>query len=95
MRFRNKFGMTIFFLISNLPYFINLFNEMPIKKLMKTIVIFYDNDSSYSKEKAFGGKSAVELSMQWAASLGLEAFTLKSATLAELLCDMKKLCDEK
>ena len=62
---------------------------------MKTIVIFYDNDSSYSKEKAFGGKSAVELSMQWAASLGLEAFTLKSATLAELLFDMKKLCDEK
>ena len=68
---------------------------MPIKKVMKTIVIFYDNDSSYQNEKVFDGKSAVELSSQWAAGLGLEAFTLKSATLTELLSDMKKLCTEK
>ena len=64
---------------------------MPIKKVMKTIVIFYDNDSLYQNEKVFDGKSAVELSSQWASWLGLEAFTLKSATLAELLSDMKKL----
>ena len=61
---------------------------------MKTIVIFYDNDSSYQNEKVFDGKSAVELSSQWAAGLGLEAFTLKSASLTELLSDMKKLCTE-
>ena len=65
---------------------------MPIKNLMKTIVIFYDNDSSYSKEKAFNGKSAVELSKNWAESLGLPAFTVKSASLTQLLCDMKELC---
>ena len=65
---------------------------MPIKNLMKTIVIFYDNDSSYSKEKAFNGKSAVELSKNWAESLGLPAFTVKSASLTQLLCDMKEFC---
>ena len=67
---------------------------MPIKKVMKTIVIFYDNDSSYQNEKVFDGKSAVELSSQWASWLGLQTFTLKSASLAELLSDMKKLCSE-
>ena len=65
---------------------------MPIKNLMKTIVIFYDNDSSYSKEKAFNGKSAVELSKNWAESLGLPSFTVKSETLTQLLCEMKELC---
>lgn len=65
---------------------------MPIKNLMKTIVIFYDNDSSYSKEKAFNGKSAVELSKNWAESLGLPSFTVKSSSLTQLLCDMKELC---
>ncbi len=65
---------------------------MPIKNLMKTIVIFYDNDSSYSKEKAFKGNSAIELSKNWADSLGLASFTVKSASLTQLLCDMKELC---
>ena len=65
---------------------------MPIKNLMKTIVIFYDNDSSYSKEKAFNGKSAIELSKNWAESLNLSCFTVKSATLTALLCDMKEIC---
>lgn len=67
---------------------------MPIKNLMKTIVIFYSEDSKYTSEKAFNGKSAIELTGQWAKSLDLPAFTLKSATLTELLTDMKKLCDE-
>ncbi|MBO4759493.1 MAG: hypothetical protein J5505_05485, partial [Spirochaetaceae bacterium] len=61
---------------------------------MKTIVIFYDNDSAYQNEKVFDGKSAVEMSSQWATWLGLESFSLKSATLAELLADMKTLCTE-
>ena len=65
---------------------------MPIKNLMKTIVIFYDNDSAYSKEKTFNGKSAVELSKAWAESLELDSFTVKSASLSQLLCDMKELC---
>ena len=65
---------------------------MPIKNLMKTIVIFYDNNSSYSKEKAFDGKSALELSKNWAESLDLPAFTISSASLTQLLCDMKELC---
>ena len=65
---------------------------MPIKNSMKTIVIFYDENSKYSKEKIFNGKSAVELTSQWAASLKLPFFTLKSASLSELLCDMKDIC---
>ena len=67
---------------------------MPIKNLMKTIVIFYSEDSKYAAEKAFKGKSAIELTEEWAKSLELPSFTLKSATLTELLSDMKKLCDE-
>ena len=67
---------------------------MPIKKVMKTIVIFYENETSYAKENVFDGKSAVELSSLWAESLGLKAFTLKSASLAELLSDMKKICND-
>jgi spore coat polysaccharide biosynthesis protein SpsF (cytidylyltransferase family) len=62
---------------------------------MKTIVIFYKNESLYSNEKAFNGKSATELSMLWAQSLGLEAFYLQSASLSSLLDDMKNLCSEK
>ncbi len=65
---------------------------MPIKNLMKTIVIFYDNDSSYAKEKVFGGKSALELSDTWAKSLELASFTVKSPNLTQLLEDMKELC---
>jgi len=67
---------------------------MPIKNLMKTIVIFYDEDSNYSKEKAFNGKSAIELTAEWASSLNLTSYTVKSQTLSDLLTDMKKLCDE-
>ena len=67
---------------------------MPIKNLMKTIVIFYDEDSKYSKEKAFKGKSAVELTNEWAQSLNLPSFTVKSATLTDLLCDMKEICSK-
>ena len=65
---------------------------MPIKKLMKTIVIFYDNEAKYSNEKIFNGKSAIELSKAWAESLGLASFTVKSKNLSQLLCDMKELC---
>lgn len=61
---------------------------------MKTIVIFYDEDSNYSKEKVFSGKSALELTSEWASSLNLTSYTVKSQTLSELLTDMKKLCDE-
>ena len=67
---------------------------MPIKKLMKTIVIFYDNESKYSNEKVFNGNSAVELSKSWAESLGLTSFTLKSPSLTQLLVDMKDLCSK-
>ena len=67
---------------------------MPIKKLMKTIVIFYDNDTSYSREKAFGGKSAVELSAKWAEELGLPAFSIKAENLTQLLTNMKELCSK-
>ena len=61
---------------------------------MKTIVIFYSEDSKYASEKAFNGKSAVEITSEWASSLDLPSFTVKSATLTDLLSDMKKLCDE-
>ncbi len=67
---------------------------MPIKNLMKTIVIFYSEDSKYAAEKAFKGKSAVELTSEWAESLNLASYTVKSPTLSELLTDMKKLCEE-
>ncbi len=65
---------------------------MPIKKLMKTIVIFYDNNAPYSKEKAFDGKSALEKSKEWAESLGLASFTIKSENLSQLLSYMKDIC---
>ena len=61
---------------------------------MKTIVIFYDEDSKYASEKTFNGKSAVEITSEWASSLDLPSYTVKSPTLSELLTDMKKLCDE-
>ena len=61
---------------------------------MKTIIIFYSEDSKYALEKAFNGKSAIELTGDWAKSLNFSVFTLKSASLTELLSDMKKLCDE-
>ena len=67
---------------------------MPIKKLMKTIVIFYDENAKYASQKVFKGKSAIELTAEWAKSLDLPAFTLKASTLTELLEAMKKLCDE-
>ena len=92
--FSGRLGPFIFPSICNLPYFINLFNEMPIKNLMKTIVIFYAEDSKYASEKAFNGKSAVEITSEWAASLNLSSYTVKSLTLTDLLIDMKKICDE-
>ena len=61
---------------------------------MKTIVIFYAEDSKYAAEKAFNGKSALEITSEWASSLNLASYTVKSSTLAELLTDMKKLCEE-
>ena len=61
---------------------------------MKTIVIFYAEDSKYASEKAFNGKSAVEITSEWAASLNLSSYTVKSLTLTDLLTDMKKICDE-
>ena len=67
---------------------------MPIKNLMKTIVIFYEEESKYAEEKAFNGKSAVESAEKWASSLNLTSYTVKSSTLSDLLTDMKKLCDE-
>ena len=67
---------------------------MPIKNLMKTIVIFYSEDSKYASEKAFNGKSALEITSEWASSLNLTSFTLNSGSLSALLSDMKKLCDE-
>ena len=67
---------------------------MPIKNLMKTIIIFYSEDSKYALEKAFNGKSAIDLTGDWAKNLNFSVFTLKSASLTELLSDMKKLCDE-
>lgn len=67
---------------------------MPIKNLMKTIIIFYSEDSKYALEKAFNGKSAIDLTGDWAKSLNFSVFTLKSASLTALLSDMKKLCDE-
>ena len=62
--------------------------------MMKTIVIFYDNNSLYANNKDFNGKSAVELSAAWAKSLGLEAYTVKSVCLTDLLFDIKALCAE-
>lgn len=40
---------------------------------MKSIVIFYDDDNSkYRKEAVFNGKSAVQLTMEWAETLACE-----------------------
>ena len=69
---------------------------MPIKKVMKTIVIFYDdpNSQKYSENKAFAGESARELSRKWAEKLKLSYFYVKSSTLIELLQDISRICSE-
>ena len=61
---------------------------------MKTIVIFYNENSKYASQKVFNEKSAIELTEKWAESLDLAAFTVNASTLTELLETMKKLCDE-
>lgn len=58
---------------------------------MKSIVVFYDDKSKFGNEKVFGGKSAVELSGEWAKALGTECFTVEACVnLTELL---EKLCE--
>ena len=69
---------------------------MPIKKLMKTIVIFYDAPDSqkYAENKVFAGKSARELSALWAENLKLSYFYVKASSLLELLQNMNRICKE-
>ena len=71
---------------------------MPIRKVMKSIVIFYsDKNSSYAEKKAFGGKSARERSAEWAEKCGYKAFTVSSeqaGTIKELFSKMSQICEK-
>lgn len=68
---------------------------MPINKLMKTIVILFDNESSYENEKVFNGKSAKELCIKNTEALGYEIKILnKKNTVCELLQGMQQICEE-
>ena len=58
-----------------------MFNRLPINKVMKSIIVFYDDKNSlYKDEKSFDGKSAVELSALWAEKTGAD----KIVTLSDL-----------
>ena len=68
---------------------------MPKIKLMKTIVIFYsDKNSSYADEKVFDKKSARNLSLEWAKTLGFDSFFVSSFTMKELFCEMNSICKQ-
>lgn len=55
---------------------------------MKCVVIFFeDENSEFARKKVFDGLSAVESSKNWAESLGLEYFYLRSLSLTDFLRD--------
>lgn len=57
---------------------------------MKSIVVFYDQESEYSDEKVFNGKTVEEISEEWASSLTGASIHIKNcADVSELL---NKIC---
>lgn len=59
---------------------------------MKSIVVFYDNNSDYSNEKIFDSKSAKDLSLAWASSINADSIVTiqKQNSVYDLL---EKICD--
>lgn len=62
--------------------------------MMKTIIIFYETKSKYAEEKAFGGKSAKEMSNQWANELQFPVFKVCGNTAYELVENLAKTVSE-
>lgn len=58
---------------------------------MKSIVIFFDEHSNFEEKKVFDGKSALELSKNWACTLGLEYFYVNASTLTDFLTQVNNL----
>lgn len=64
---------------------------------MKSIVIFYDdNNSSYKNEKVFNGKSAIDLTKDWAEKININTVETISSknNVSELLKEMNNLCQK-
>ena len=62
---------------------------------MKSIVVLFDEKNKYEDEKVFGGKSAKELCLAAAESLGFEVRTISGCTtISELLEELDKICTE-
>ena len=67
---------------------------------MKSIVVLFDEKNKYEDEKAFDGKTAVELCNEAAASLGFEVATISEekngiTNIASLFAVLDTLCKEK
>ena len=61
---------------------------------MKSIVIFFDEHSDFEEKKVFDGKNALELSKNWACSLGFEYFYVNASTLADFLQQVNSIVSE-
>lgn len=64
---------------------------------MKSIVVFYDNNSVYSEEKVFNSKSAKDLSFQWAQSINADEIVTvqKQNCVYDLLDEVCNICNQK
>ena len=68
---------------------------MPIKKLMKSILVLYDEKNKYEDQKVFGGKSALELCARAAASLEMPVKTISGlSSVGQLLEELSSICSQ-
>ena len=60
---------------------------------MKSIIVFYeDKTSKYGEEKVFNGKSAVEMSANWAQKFSDKAVSVAADNMGMLFTKMKEIC---
>lgn len=61
---------------------------------MKTIIIFYDNETKYTTQKVFNDKTSKFYFDEWKKSLGYDSFEVKAETGADLLKNMAQIATE-
>lgn len=63
--------------------------------MMKGIIIFIESDSIYASQKAFDGKSAVDLSYEWAKKLEMDICTIsEKLSVLSALEEMFDICEK-
>lgn len=62
--------------------------------MMKTIIIFYETKSKYADQKVFDGKSAKEITQNWADMLGFPVFNACGNTTLELVDKLAQIATE-